>query len=350
LRDEPTLSVYINGAVTDPAERGAWRTRLEQSLASVRANMGSGPAEGQRQLEQCLARLEQLLPTVPSAIGSPGWAAFITADAVHFANALPVPVPTAAWWGRGMFAAPFARALKEYRPVIVAIASEEVIHFYRYLRGDLQAIEAMRARGGEEPAAAMRGGSPSRFRPGSRGVTAADEADRLRRHAREELVRTAAQRLTALAGATGWIISGGATRMAKRLTHALPSRIGERMLEMPVLRVDATPAEIRRAAARAASELRRAEDDREIAALIARAASDGRGVVGIQRTRRALERGAVHALYISHHYLERSPLEAEEAVRSALEQGAAIEDVTGPAADRLDEECGGMCARLRFST
>jgi hypothetical protein len=249
-----------------------------------------------------------------------------------------------------VFAAPFARALKEYRPVILAIASEDVVHIYRYRRGEIEALESMRARSGEEPVAGMRGGSPSRVRPGSRGVTAADEVDRVRRHARDVLVRTAAQRLMALAGATGWLVVGGATRMAKRLAHALPARSAERMLERPALRVDATAAEIRRAAARSASELRRAEDDREISALIARAASDGRGVVGVQRTRRALDQGAVHALYISHGFLERSPLEAEEAVRSAFEQGATVEDVTGPAADRLDELCGGMCARLRFAT
>lgn len=350
LRNEPTLSVYINGAVTDPAERATWRTRLEQSLTSLRAALANGPADEQRMLEQCILLLEDQLPRMPGTIGSPGWAAFITPDAVRYANALPVPVPTEAWWGRGIFAAPFARALKEYRPVIVAMSSEEAIHVYRYRRGSLEALETLRARSSEEPVTAMRGGTPSRVRQGSRGVTATDEADRLRRHAREVLVRTTAQRLTALAGPMGWIVIGGATRMAKRLAHALPVRSADHVLEVPSLSVDATPAQIRRAAARAASQLRRAEDDRVVSALIARAASDGRGVIGIQRTRRALDQGAVHALYISHGFLERNPLEADAAVRSALEQGAEVEDVTGPAAARLDEECGGMCARLRFAT
>jgi hypothetical protein len=55
----------------------------------------------------------------------------------------------------------------------------------------------------------------------------------------------------------------------------------------------------------------------------------------------------VRDLYITHRYLEDHPAEAEAAVRSAIDQAASVEEVSGAAAEQLDAH-GGMAARLRY--
>jgi hypothetical protein len=60
-----------------------------------------------------------------------------------------------------------------------------------------------------------------------------------------------------------------------------------------------------------------------------------------------LERSLRGALYITPRFLEDNMVEAEEAVRNALDQGAAVEQLSRDAAAALDEH-GGLGARLRY--
>jgi hypothetical protein len=61
----------------------------------------------------------------------------------------------------------------------------------------------------------------------------------------------------------------------------------------------------------------------------------------------ALDQRRVRDLYITHRYLETHAAEAEGAVRSAIDQAASVEEVSGVAAAQLDAH-GGMAARLRY--
>jgi hypothetical protein len=68
----------------------------------------------------------------------------------------------------------------------------------------------------------------------------------------------------------------------------------------------------------------------------------------VDATRRALAGRAVQELFLSHRFLDEHADEADAMVRAALDQGAAVEEVSGAAAERLDHDGGGIAARLRF--
>jgi hypothetical protein len=55
----------------------------------------------------------------------------------------------------------------------------------------------------------------------------------------------------------------------------------------------------------------------------------------------------VRDLYVTHRFLEDHAAEAERAIRAALDQDASVEEVSGQAAERLNEH-GGMAVGLRF--
>ena len=96
-----------------------------------------------------------------------------------------------------------------------------------------------------------------------------------------------------------------------------------------------------------ASTLRNAVDAARIAEIADSDGATGLGAMGPAATRETLDQRRVRDLYLTHHYLENHAAEAEDAVRSAIDQGAAVEEVSGAAAEALDSR-GGMAARLRY--
>lgn len=349
LRGSKVLSVYIDGHAPDPAERGVWRRRLESSITSLHRTIESAPRAEREAFEKCVRLLWERLATIPGAVRAMGWAAFVTEDGVRYAEALPVPMPMLAVWGAGARVAPYVRALKQQRPVIVAMVDHRRARLYRFRLGALEELETLRAHAHVGPIERMGGGPLSHFHPGTRGATGADEADRVLRSGHERMLAELADRLVDLAGDDGWIIVGGTPQPAKAAVRALPARVAPRAQVMPSLDIWSTRADIKRAAARGASMLRGARDREHVAELIERAAAGGLGTVGVEPTLEALRAGSVEALFLSQRFLEQQPAEAEAAIRGAFDQGAYVEDVTGTAATRLDAEAGGMGARLRFA-
>ncbi|MDE3217242.1 MAG: hypothetical protein KGO03_12610, partial [Gemmatimonadota bacterium] len=72
-----------------------------------------------------------------------------------------------------------------------------------------------------------------------------------------------------------------------------------------------------------------------------------RGVLGAEATLAALRTGAARDVYASPAFLARR--DAEEMTRAVLESGATLYEVGDPAAARLDAECEGIAAGLRFA-
>lgn len=349
LRGSRVLSVYIDGNAPDPAKRAVWRRRLENSITDLRRSLESAPHAEREAFEQCVRLLWQRLATIRGAIRAPGFVAFIAEDGVRYADVLPSPTPTLVAWETGARVAPYVRALKQQRPVIIAMVDHRRARLYRYRFGALEELETLRARAHVGPMERMEGRPSSLFHPGTRGATGADEADRVLRSGHERMLSELAGRLVALAGEDGWIVIGGTPQPAKAAARALPAQIAPRSQVMPSLELRSTRAEIARAAARGASLLRGARDREQVAELIDRAAAGGAGTAGVEPTLDALHAGAVEALFFSQRFLEQHAAEAEAAIREAFDQDASVEEVTGTAATRLDAEAGGMAARLRFA-
>ena len=347
LRSERVLSVYIDGTAADPARQRAWRVQLDHSLDDLRAWLADASKDEREQLERCIHLLEDQLAAFAGGVGAPGWAAFITANGVRDAHQLPVPVPTLAVWSTGACLAPYMRALKETRPVVIAVADARKVDLYRYCVRKADRVETLRAHHAVDKPLHM--GTPPKqgFHTGTRGTAGHDTTQRSLLAGRDRMLAEAAERIRDLAGADGWIVLGGIPRVVARLAQQLSPITPHRVLELAALDVHASEADIAEAARAGASTLRDASDGRRVAEIADLAEAGGLGVVGPTATRRALEQSCVHELYLTHQYLEDHAADAEDVVRAALDQDALVEEVSGDTAKRLDEH-GGVAARLRY--
>ena len=347
LANTRVLSVYIDGSASDPATQRAWRLQLDHSLADLRRWLDGSPRAEREEFEQCVRRLETAIADFSAGIGAPGWSAFITADQVHDSGLLPAPAPTLAVWSTGPCVAPYIRALKEPRPVVVVRADARRASIYRYRLGELERVEVVRAYSSVDHPEHM--GTPARqgFHTGTRGTAGRDAAQRTLLRGRDRMIADAVDKAADLAGTDGWILVGGIKRVSARMVQLLAPLAHDRVTEVESLDVHSSDAQLAEIARSGASKLRDTLDDRRIGEIVDLAGAHGLGAVGPAEAREALDQSSVYDLYITHRYVEDHAPEAEEAIRAALVQDASIEEVSGPAAERLSQY-GGMAAGLRF--
>ena len=347
LRDERVLSVYLHGAADDPAVRLVWRTELDRSLRDIRRWLLGSPHEEREKFERSVETLGAMLAPYTAGLAAPGWAGFITGETVHDAERLPVPMPTMAIWSTGMCVAPYIRALKVTRPVIVSVVDSRVAHIYRYQLGELDLVSTIHAHASIGAPAHMGDAPIAGFHPGVRGETAREAVQRAHTTGTERMLREAELIVARHAAVDAGILVGGNPRVATRFRRALTSAVSDRVLQLESLHADASLAELGAAAKAGASALRDAADLRRIGEILASDANRGVATVGPDATSRGLARLTVRELYLTSRYLEDHMAEAENAVRQALDQGAAVEQVSGDAAAKLDQH-GGIAARLRY--
>lgn len=347
LRDRRVLSVYIDGSMSDPAAQRAWRVQLDHSLDDLRRWLDGSSRAEHDEFEHCVRRLDALLSELADGVGTPGWAAFITDDQVHDAQPLPAPTPTLAVWSTGPCIAPYVRSLKEWRPVIVLVADARDVTIYRYRAGQLDRVDALHAHHPIDHPEHMGTPSAPGFHAGTRGRTGHDAAQRAQLQGRDRMLVDAADRARELAEPDGWILIGGTKRVTTQLADALKPLAADRVLELDGLDVHSSEAQIAEAARSGASRLRDADDEQQIAEIADASGAHALGSIGPTETKRALEQRSVRQLFVSESYLDDHAAEAEEAFRSALDQDAMIEEVSGHAGDVLNRH-GGLAASLRF--
>jgi hypothetical protein len=349
LRDETVLSVYVDLTARDPAQKHAWRTRLDDELRRIRDGVAAADGHDERAaLSRAVGLVEARLASDLEAGGARSWVAFATERQVHHAESLSVHMPTIVAWGDGPRVAPYLRVLRGRRTVVLAEVNAEGARLYRYSEGALETLEHLRAHVVTDSHDHMGSMPRQGFHTGTRGATGTDAAQRELRSGTRKMLHELARRLVTLAGAESWVVIGGTPMPARAALSALPEALAPRTLLTPSLHIWASEAEIRDAAERGAAALQEAHDLVAVSAAIERAAQAGRGATGIDATLGALSSGAVDDLYLSDRLLERSPGEAEDAVRAALRHGARPQVVRGDAADLLNEMAHGIAARLRY--
>jgi hypothetical protein len=349
LAGVPVLSLYVDARVTDPAMRHAWRPAMTAALRAERERLTD---DGARAAFDRAARfVEDPVPPLDGAWGTPGWAAFVTADGPRYAAALPVRVPTLATWRDGPLVSPYLRALKQHRPVIVAIASPRSVRLYRYALNELEALPGLTL-----PADDDSGTTPTRSPaprgsayPAARGALDTEHAARRQRAEFQRLAIALAHRLAELAGHDGWILLGGTTMWARLAADALPADLADRALVSPELDHGDADDAIIRLAKDAATTLRAAHGSVMLNQLLERAGAGGRASAGVPATQRALHARAVDQLLLSPAFVSEQPMLAEDVARAALAQSADVEVLSGDAATQLDRAAGGIAARLRFA-
>jgi hypothetical protein len=340
------LSVYLETKVTDPAMRNAWRPALAAAVRGARASVMDD--RDLAEFERATAHLEDPQHLPGGAWAAPGWVAFVTAEGARYVADLPVTPPTLAAWRDGPIVAPYMRALKQHRPVIVAVVESGAARIYRYAWRKLEPLGEMRTseedgRSGKSPHV-PRGSAY----PAARGAVGTESADRRRRDAFHKMATALGQRLAHLAGDDGWVLIGGTPEWSKHASDALPRPLEGRVLVSSTLDHDASEDAIAREARHAATELRVAHGQHLVERLLDRAGGHGKAAAGFPAVQRALNARAVDLLLVTPGLVNRRQEEAEDLVRAALAQGADVEVLPERAAEKLDEIAEGVGARLRF--
>ena len=348
LRSAKALSVYLDGAVEDPAVRAAWRQELHHRLARERQALARAAHDEREALERCAAQLDRRLAGFDGALGAPGWFGFFTPEGEVHADVLPVRMPNLVAWGEGLRIGPYIRALKQLRPAIVAVVDARRARIYEYARGGVQEVETIHAHARTSPPQHM--GAPPRqgFHMGTHGTAGTDAAERALRAGTQAMLRQLVARLEVLAGAESWIFVGGIPEVTAATMRLVPDRLHDRAQRIGGLDVHATRAQIAAAVEEATTEASRARDLTLVRVLLSRRAGDGRAVAGVHDTRKAVRAHTAKCLFFTGAFVHDQAPACESFLRHALEDDVELEFVSGAAADALDE-VGGVGALLRFA-
>jgi len=343
-RDTHVLSVYLDTDQQDFAEREKWQIALKTAVAEERDKVGD-PEAFDRALERLKARLDD---NDGGFLNGRGWVGFATSDDLLYSEGLPVPMPNLVRWEDGLRVAPYARALKQARPVVAVVMDSRKARILRYLMGLLSQSDFLEADTylGDltDVGTAKRPSNHS----GRRGKTGTDAAQRFLDVERERLVGRVAQELREEVGTDGLLIVGGADRTVDALVKELGDFASERRRVRPSLNFDMSDAEIRATVEAAASEISDALQQALVDELIGSARSDGDACLGEAETERAAVEGRIDTLVVSDGFRRRDPDRADHFEGTAFEHGASVVEVSRAAGERLDEEAGGTGAVLRY--
>jgi len=342
--ESDVLSIYIDADQADPAKRRVWRTRVDQELAGARSRTeaaGGDMAAFDAAERALVAKLDEFSRFLPG----PGWIGFASADGVIWADLVPVPMPTLAVWERGLRVAPYVRALKQDRPVVVALADRFRARVFTYLQGEVEETDDLQA--AEDQDSGEEAGRRSGERSGTRGN--ASDAARAQVEVRaKRMLANAVARIHDLAGADGLVVVGGTRETGARLMGMLSEAVQERATIVQSLHLEMTPAEVKEHAEAAATELTRRVQSEIAADVVERAQSGGRGVLGDEATATALLERRVERLVLTRDFVTERGTRADHMVGTAFEQGTMVEEISGEGADLLDSEGGGVGAQLRW--
>lgn len=349
LRDEFVLSVYVDGEATNPAERLAWRKRLDQSIAKVARGLEEAEdSDGKVAFGEALALLDQELGKVDSFIPDRGWVGFATPERMCYASAVPVPMPDLVRWERGVRVAPYVRALKQQRPVVLALVDSQHARIFRYRDGRLGEADSLEADTFMGDLSEVGSAKRASTNTGRRGDTATDAARRFRLVEAERLMKRVASAVAERAGDSGFAVIGGTPEAIGHAVEMLPKSLGDRIIQQPSLRLDMSDAEVRAAAEESASTLSGQFHGRLLDEVMDLARASGRGVLGREGTEQALREQRVETLLMSRSFVRSDPDYADRCVGAAFEQQADAVELSDPASARLDGEAGGVAARLRY--
>jgi hypothetical protein len=275
-----------------------------------------------------------------------GWLGLATATELFHAEGLPFAPPDLVRWRQGAYAAPYVRALKSTRPVVMALLDGWRARLFEYLQGRMTTTQELTADRFGVDVSDVHGSKRGTSTTGMRGETRTDharktldaEARRLRKQVVDGIVHM-------LGDDGGGVALCGTPKATAAVRKVLDEKLPGRVVEISEPSFDSSETELAAGAAAAASELTKARQARLLESC---SSSPERGSLGWSHTYRALAAGAVDTLLVSRHLIENAPDDAERLVRLALAQGAEVEELGDDLGRRLWEEGEGVAGRLRF--
>lgn len=347
LADRPVLSLYLDAEQSDPAERRAWRIRLNHLLKDLEDELAARSSSELEAARAAIKLVNDRFAGTEGLLPERGWVAFASPDQLWYAGPSAAPMPDLIRWERGMHVAPYVRALKQSRPVMTLLVDQRRARLLRYQHGEISHVAEFQSQ--FELLEASDGASKRSVR--SSGVRGQPRSDSIRRAEEVATLRMVREAVAALAESSNQdrlTAVGGSLEPVARVLALLPDRIRHRTIELGGLHIDATHSEIEAALDAAASTLSVRLQKDLVDEVIDLTRADGRACLGLERTNRALESGAVETLVLSRAFALSQPDVADTFVGAAFDRGATVEEVGGVAAVELDGE-GGVGARLRFA-
>jgi hypothetical protein len=339
------LSVYLARESSDPGDRGAWRLRLQGALDSIRTCLEREAPGDLPAFERAADHVGEGLEAFGRVLPREGWSAFAGEEGLWHSETLPFPPLEIVRWRQGVYVAPYMRALKARRPVVLAVLTRMHATLYRYLDGELGTGVELHAEWPSAESSDVGVSKRASAVSGVRGVTRTDYTQRAVEENTKRLRKRVVEAIEEMAGEDGGVVLGGTDKAIGAVRRALGRPLEERIVEAPEISFDSTPAELLDIVATAASALTRT---RQSSLLDACADAGDRASRGWNQTYRALAAGAVDTLLVARSLIESSPDDAERLVRLALAQDADVEELGEELGERLTQESEGIAARLRF--
>lgn len=343
-RDEDVLSVYLDADQHDFAERSKWRVVLKNHMAEARNN-----AEDPEAFDRARMHLMDALESDSGRfLGGRGWVGFATeAEGLH-AEPLPVPMPNLVRWERGLRVAPYARALKQSRPITAIILDSRRARVFEYREGALREREGFNADTDLGDLTDVTGTKRASDHTGIRGKTGSDAAQRLFAVERDRLVTRVAEAAGRSIGDDGVVVIGGVERAVAALKRRLGSLGDGRLATRTGLHIDMPDAAVREAVEDAASELSDRRHRDLVAYVLDLARGGGDACLGAEDVERALRARRVRTLVVAAPWRTRQSDLADRFEGTAFDQGAEVVEVGRQPAETLSAEAGGVAALLRY--
>ncbi len=343
-RNHDVLSIYLDADQHDFAERGKWRIALKTAVSEQREK-----AADAKRFDRALEHLRGTLDESDGGfLSGRGWVGFATADELLHSESLPVPMPNLVRWEDGLRVAPYARALKQARPVVAVVIDSRRARILRYRMGLLSQRDFLEADTYLGDLTDVHVAKVPATHSGIRGKTGSDAAQTFLDVERERLVGRVAEEVRKEVGKDGLLILGGADRTVDALASHLNSTISDRSRRLKALSFDMSDAELRDEVEAAASEISQGLHGELLERVVGEARADGDACLGEEDTERALVEGRVDTLLIADSFREANPDRADHFEGAAFEHGATVVEVGREAAERLQREGGGVGALLRY--
>jgi hypothetical protein len=343
--NELVLSVYIARDGSDPGARGAWRLRFDGALGAIRAGLEKESSE-LASFDRASALIGEALDGFGRVLPHEGWLGFATAEGLFHAEGLPFAPPDLVRWRQGIYTAPYVRALKSTKPVVMALLDGWRARLFEYLQGQMTPAQELAADRFSVDASDVHGSKRGTSTTGMRGETRTEYAQRILDEESKRLRKQVVESIVHMIGDNGGGVAlCGTPKATAAVRKDLEEKLPGRVVEIPKPSFDSTESELAAGAADAASELTKA---RQARLLDSCSQAPDRGSFGWRRTYHALAAGAVDTLLVARPLIESAPDDAERLVRLALAQGADVEELGDDIGTRLWQEGEGVAARLRF--
>ncbi len=356
-----TLSIYLNvdQSLADNLNRG-FETSVRSTLRAMEAAIENDERDRFRQ--SAALALDFLASYRPSALSL---AVFVQGDGHLSSRELNVPIDHTIRWQERPYREPLVTAADEYEEVLIAVLDARHARLLTSFLG-----RVVEHAGIENPYPTAHTQAPGYDRQKSQ-TTFHRKSDEREKHYLKAVAK-AIETLVHSHGLKRVVLAGNAIS-SKALYDFLPNEARTAVISFTTLPTHATLEDIGAAVAAAQERAERSQETTKVEHLLNRAGNAGKGVTGAAATLDALNAGRIHELVYAEGFalegsscencgglyshpgacvkcastLKPEPNMLDAIIGSALDAGAAIEQVRGTAAEQL-RPVGAIGAFLRF--